>query len=204
MCVCVCVLSHYVHPLLSGLSFSPTDYCECVSSCDFFVRRAEQSAVCFITLSSERGWQVQTGRPHQKNPEGMNEKKQPKNEDKATLKPEVCSFFLQDISHLFPPFHLSLHLVFLHSVIISHVARYVSHLFLSSFPFLSAPFAYSIPSRSASVMQLISCVKTEFRRLSWHPSAETFGCAKHCYCSNPVSHIIVLARQDACWSHWHN
>lgn len=35
MCVCVCVLSHYVHPLLSGLSFSPTDYCECVSSCDF-------------------------------------------------------------------------------------------------------------------------------------------------------------------------
>lgn len=132
----------------------------------------------------------------------MNEKKQPKNEDKATLKPEVCSFFLQDISHLFPPFHLSLHLVFLHSVIISHAARYVSHLVLSSFlPFSVCTFClfHSLPFCLSNATHLVCVrVKTAFRRLSWHPSAETFGCAKHCYCSNPVSHIIVLARQDAC------
>lgn len=127
----------------------------------------------------------------------MNEKKQPKNEDKATLKPEVCSFFLQDISHLFPPFHLSLHLVFLHSVIISHAARYVSHLFLPSFPFLSAPFAYSIPSCSASVMQLISCVCVLKRHSGDSPGI-------HQQRHSVVPNTVIVPIQFPTLSCWHD
>lgn len=69
--------------------------------------------------------------------------------------------------------------------------------FLPSFPFLSAPFAYSIPSRSASVMQLISCVCALKRHSGDSPGI-------HQQRHSVVPNTVIVPIQFPTLSCWHD
>ena len=206
VCVCVCVSSLIMCILFCPDSLSVRLITASASVPVTFVHCAEQSAVCFITLSSERGWQVQIGRPHQKNPEGMDKKNSQRKRTKGTLVlgfvseagglfvfPARYFSLISTIPSFFPLFFCTASL-FLMQLVTFHISFFLPLSVCTFCLFHSLLFCLSNATH-------FMCVCVLKRHSGDSPGIHQ---QKHCYCSNPVSHIVVLARQDACWSHQHN